>query len=335
MTRILAVGHALPEHRVMSADLEQQLGLEAGWIERRTGIRERRYASPGEATADLAARAALEAIRRTGPLPAPIGMLLLATSTPDHLLPPTAPLVAHRLHLAGCGAIDLANACTGFLSALALGHSFCRVQRCSVLIVAANVLSRRINPADPMTAALFGDGAGAMVLGPATDSTDDVLAFHLNSRGDLYDQIIILAGGSRTPLTPEAVGAGEHLMRMARGPELYREAVRAMVRSGLAVLERAGLSVADVDWWVPHQANARIMHDAGARLGIGPERTISIVETIGNNSAASIPIALAIASLDGRIRPGQRLLLTAVGAGMTEAGAVIRWMGCPFQAETC
>jgi 3-oxoacyl-[acyl-carrier-protein] synthase-3 len=327
MTRIAAVGHALPERVVTSAELEDRLGLESGWIERRTGIRERRYAAPDEATSDLAVRAAADALGRAGGLSAPVGLLLLATSTPDHPLPPTAPLVAHRLGLTRCGALDVTSACTGFLAALALGHSYCRVQGCSVLVVGANVLSRRVNPADPATAALFADGAGAMVLEPAGAAPDAVLSLHMDSDGAGYDQILIPAGGSRTPLSPEAVESGAHLMQMARGPDLYRAAVHAMVRSGLAALERAGLAAAEADWWVPHQASARIIRDAGERLGIGPERTISVVETVGNTSAASIPLALAMASRDGRVRPGQRLLLTAVGAGTSEAGAVVRWPG--------
>jgi 3-oxoacyl-[acyl-carrier-protein] synthase-3 len=326
MTGIAAVGHALPERRVSSAELEQRLGLEPGWVERRTGIRERRHAAPDEATSDLAVRAARDALDRAGALAAPIGMCLLATSTPDHLLPPTAPLVAHRLGLTDCGAIDLAGACTGFLTAFALGHSYCRVQGCSVLVVAANVLSRRTDPSDPATAALFADGAGAVVLGPAPDP-DAVLSLYAATRGDLYEQVLVPAGGSRSPLTPEAVRAGAHLMRMARGPEVYREAVRALAACGTAVLERAGLSPPDADWWVPHQANGRIITDAGRRLGIPPDRIVSVVGTVGNTSAASIPIALAVAARDGRLRPGQRVLLTAVGAGVTAAGAVIRWPG--------
>jgi 3-oxoacyl-[acyl-carrier-protein] synthase-3 len=324
MTRIVAVGHALPERCVTSTELEQRLGLEAGWIEGRTGIRERRYAAPDEATSDLAVRAAADALQRAGSLPAPIGMLLLATSTPDHLLPPTAPLVAHRLGLGGCGAIDLAGACTGFLTALALGHSYCQTQRCSVLVVGANVLSRRINPSDPSTAAVFADAAGALILAPEAGA-DAVVSVHLDARGEFYDQILVPAGGSRKPVTLAAVEAGEHWMRMVRGPELYREAVRGLVRCGTAALEKAGLTAADIDWWVPHQANARIIREAQERLGIGPERTISVVETVGNSSAATIPLALSLAVGAGRIGAGQRLLLTAVGAGMTEGGAVIRW----------
>jgi 3-oxoacyl-[acyl-carrier-protein] synthase-3 len=187
------------------------------------------------------------------------------------------------------------------------------------------VLSRRINPADPMTAAVFADGAGAVILSPAPDAPDVVLSLYLDTHGEQYEQIIIPAGGSRMPVTSEAVEAGQHWMRMARGPDVYREAVRGMVRAGELALERAGLTADGVDWWVPHQANTRLIRDAGERLGIGTERTVSVVETLGNSSAATIPIALALAVHDGRIRTGQRLLLTAVGAGMTAAGAVIRW----------
>ena len=326
MMRIAAVGHAVPDLRVTGAELEVRLGLEAGWIERRTGIRELRHASPAEATSDLATRAGADAIGRAGKWSAPIGLLLLATSTPDHPLPPTAPLVAHQLGLPNCGAFDLAGACSGFLGALALAHSYCTMQRCSVLVVAANVLSRRVNPVDPMTAALFADGAGAMILGPSDDA-DALLSIHLDSHGDHYEHILIPAGGSRTPITVGAVQRGEHFMRMERGPALFRIAVRAMARAGEAALLKANLSADAIDWWVPHQANARIIREAGERLGIPAERTISIVAEYGNSSAASIPLALSLAVRDGRIRPGKTLLLTSAGAGMIEAGAVLRWSG--------
>ena len=325
MTRIASVGHAVPDRRVTSAELEVQLGLEAGWIERRTGIRERRQAAPDEATSDLAVRAGAMAFRNAGSVGSPVGLLLLATSTPDHLLPPTAPLVAHRLGLSHCGAIDLANACGGFLAALALGHSYCVTQRCTVLIIAANVLSRRINPADPITAALFADGAGAMMLTPSGDSENDILALHLDSNGAHYGQIVIPTGGSREPTTVDSMGLGRHWMQMERGPDLFRLAVRSMVRAGEVALQSAGLTSAEVDWWIPHQANVRITREVGDRLGIGAERTISIVEEYGNSSAASIPLALSLAVADGRIRAGQRLLCTAAGAGLVEAGALIRW----------
>ena len=325
MPRIVSVGHAVPERRVTSAELERRLGLETGWIERRTGIRERRYAGPDEATSDLAVRAGLVALKNAGTLAKPIGLLLLATSTPDHLLPPTAPLVAHRLGLTGCGAIDLANACGGFLAALALGHSYCKVQQCSVLIIAANVLSKRLNPADPMTAGLFADAAGALLLTPCNGIDDGVLSLHLDTQGEHYDHIRIPAGGSREPISRHGLESGRHWIRMERGQELFRLAVRGMARAGEIAMEKAGLAIRDIAWWVPHQANARLIREAGARLGIESSRILSIIEEFGNSSSATIPLALSLAWEQGRIRTGQRLLLTAAGAGLVEAGAVIHW----------
>ncbi len=323
MSRIVSWGYSVPDRRVTSAELEARLGLEAGWIERRTGIRERRYAGPGEATSELAVRAGADALAKAGTLRAPIGLLLLATSTPDHLLPPTAPLVAHRLGLTGCGAIDLANACGGFIAALALGDAYCQAHRCSVLIVAANVLSKRINPDDPMTAALFADGAGAVLLSPGGD---DVLSIHLDSHGEHYDSLLIPAGGSREPFDCATFEKGGHWMKMEHGPELFRLAVRAMVRAADAALKMAGLESNEIDWWVPHQANARMTAEVGARLGIPPDRTVSIIEDFGNTSAASIPMAVAF-SAKLLLGSGKHILLTAAGAGMVEAAAVIRLCG--------
>jgi len=325
MTRIVSVGAYVPVRIVSNDELETRLGLTNGWIERRTGIVERRYAAEHEATSDLAVQAGFQALGAGGTLETPIRLLLLATSTPDHLLPPTAPLVAHKLGLVSCGAIDLANACGGFLAALALGHAYCQSQNCSVLVIAANVLSRRIDPNDPLTAALFSDAAGAVILSPTTDAQNDILSLHLDADGSQYQNLLIPAGGSRTPTSAETVAAGGHFMNMERGGEVYRSAVRGMVRAGESALASAGLTIADIDWWAPHQANARIIADVGGRLGIDLARTISIVRDYGNSSAATIPLALAIATADGRIRRGQRLLLTAAGAGMVEAAAVIRW----------
>lgn len=324
MSHIASVGHAVPARRVTSAELELQLGLEPGWIERRTGIRERRYASAEEATSDLAiaaGRRVLDSSRTPYP---PIGLLLLATSTPDHLLPPTAPLVAHRLGLKHCGAIDLANACGGFLAALALGDSHCRVRKTSVLIIAANVLSKRLNRSDPNTAAIFSDAAGAMLLAP-TDGPGDILAVHLDSRGEHHGSIGIPAGGSREPISAETFPDGRHWMQMERGPHLFRTAAAAMVRAGRATLASAMSTENDVDWWLPHQANLRLIRDVGGRLGFGPDRTLTSITEFGNSSAATIPLTFSLAMESGKIKPSQLILLTAAGAGLVEAGALIRW----------
>lgn len=321
---VWGVGAAVPGRRVPSAELERRLGLPPGWIAERTGIEERPLAAPDEATSDLAVRAGREALAAAGLDGGRIGLLLLATSTPDHPLPPTAPAVAHRLGLADAGAVDLAGACAGFLYALVLADAFCRVHGWPVLVIGANVLSRRVDPRDAPTAALFADGAGALVLGPEVGERG-LLGAWLGADGSRWDAIWIPAGGSRQPLTPEAVAAGAHCMRMDGGPALFRAAVRAMAAAGREALARAGLGVEDVDWWVPHQANRRITQEAGRLLGIPPERTVDVIARYGNSSSATIPLALAEWARAGRLRRGQVVLLTAVGAGLVSAGCVMRW----------
>ncbi|AEB12611.1 3-oxoacyl-ACP synthase III family protein [Marinithermus hydrothermalis] len=319
---ILGVGAALPRRRVASAATERALGLPPGWIVQRTGVLERPVAALDEATSDLAVRAAQAALVDAGLESEAVDLLLLATSTPDHPLPPTAPVVAHRLGLVNAGAVDLAGACAGFVYALALADAQVRAWGGYVLVVAANVLSRRVNPRDPNTAPLFADGAGAVILGPGGEGRG-LLASHLGADGSRWDTIYIPAGGSRVPLSPEALARGEHRMRMKSGPTLFRRAARGMAEAGRKALARAGLEAGAVDWWVPHQANRRLVHEAGRLLGIPPERTVDVIARMGNSSAATIPIALA--AVADRFRPGDVVLLTAVGAGVLVAGAVLRW----------
>jgi 3-oxoacyl-[acyl-carrier-protein] synthase III len=322
---VLGTGSALPDRRVHSEAVEAAAGLEKGWIERRTGVRERPVAAPDEATSDLASRAGARALEASGVGRASVRLLLLATSTPDEPLPPTAPRVAHALGLEGAGAVDLAGACAGFVYALALADAFCRIQGGSALVVGANVLSRRVDPrGDPATAFLFSDGAGAIVLGPR-DGDSGLLAVHLGADGSRADMLSIPAGGSRRPLTPEALSRGEHYMRIRDGQWLFREAVRSMVDAGRRVLTSAGLEPADVDFWVPHQANRRITREAGRLLDIPPERTVDVIDRYGNSSAATIPVALDHAARSGRLVRGEIVLLTAFGAGLVSAGAVVRW----------
>ncbi|SHL09141.1 3-oxoacyl-ACP synthase III family protein [Rhodothermus profundi] len=319
---VLGVGAALPARRETSAETERRLGLPAGWIVRRTGIRERPMVRPDEATSDLAVRAGAAALQQANLPPETIRLLLLATSTPDHLLPPTAPIVAHRLGLTRAGAIDLAGACSGFLYALTLADSYVRLQQTHVLVVGANVLSRRINPNDPRTSALFADGAGAVVLGPVHASRG-IVASWLGADGASWQDLYIPAGGSRLPLTPERVARGEHLMHLQNGPALFRKAAAGMAEAGRRVLAQAGLTLADVAWWIPHQANHRLIEEARRQLGIPASRTINVVERIGNSSAATIPLALALEA--HRFQRGDLLLLTAVGAGLLSAAILLQW----------
>ena len=326
------VGAALGSTTVSSAQIEERLGLSPGWIEQRTGIHQRPYASPDEATSDLAVTAATRALEDAGIDPGEVRLLLLATSTPDHPLPPTAPAVAERIGAFGAGAIDLAGACSGFCYALVLGDTYVRAWGGPVLIVAANVLSRRLDHDDPATAALFADGAGAAVLAPSTveaghDGVNErgIRGISLSADGSMADAIMVPAGGSREPMTADALAAGQHLMRMHRGPALFHAAARAMAEAGEAALKSAGTTVDEVDLWVPHQAGSRLMHEAGTLLQIPPERTMDVVATTGNSSAATIPIALAAAKEQGRLKRGDDVLLTAVGAGLVGAGVMLRW----------
>ncbi|MEX0991425.1 MAG: beta-ketoacyl-ACP synthase 3 [Actinomycetota bacterium] len=321
---ITGIGSALPDHRVASAEIEDRIGLAPGWIERRTGIVERPIAEEGEATSDLAVRAGERALADAGIDPGTISLLLLATSTPDHLLPPTAPSIAHRLGCFGAGAIDLAGACSGFLYALVLGESFGRTAPGPVLVIAANVLSRRTDPLDRATASVFADGAGAVVLDAATGDRG-LQGFFLGADGSLADAIRVPAGGSRRPITADAIERGEHLMRMERGPALFHAAARAMAEAGTEALKSAGWTTQTVDRWVPHQAGRRLVAESGRLLGIDEARTVDLVARHGNSSAATIPIALAAARNAGTINRGDAVLLTSVGAGLVSAGVALRW----------
>lgn len=323
--KIISVGSAIPETVETNESVETRLGLEPGWIERRTGILGRPTAAPDEATSDLAIRAAAQALERAGIDRSRIGLLLLATSTPDHLLPPTAPLVAHKLGLTNAGAVDVTGACAGFLYSTILANSYGDAVNKPILVIAANILTRRVNDNDPATVALFSDGAGAVVLvPPPLSAPSNFLGSYLGSDGSSYDTIGIPAGGTRQPLTKESLDAGLHRMTMRRGSSLFKQAVHAMVHAGEEALKASGLGAADIDWWVPHQANSRIIHDAGKLLGIPPERTINVVAQCGNSSAATIPIALAHGIESGKIMPGNIVLFTAAGAGMVSAGLVVR-----------
>lgn len=316
-----ALGHYAPDRRVTNAEIEARLGVEAGWTEQRTGIRERRFAAPGEALSDLAVKAGDMALLKGSINPAEIGLLALATSTPDHLLPPTAPLVAHRLGLSRAGAIDMAGACGGFLYALTFADSFVRQQRSPALVIAANILSRRLNLDDPVSAVLFGDGAGAALLVPSERETSGVRGVHLTSDGAAYDLIQIPAGGSRTPfadgLSPDAT-----LMHIRDGRAVFSRAVKIMTASAEAALSRAGLAVDEIDYFIPHQANARIIGAAQRQLGIPDAKLLSSIALYANSSAATIPLTLSLAAEQRPFKTGERLLMSAAGAGLT-GGAII------------
>ena len=320
---LVALGHYAPERRVTNQEIEARLGVEAGWAEKRTGIRERRFASPDEAVSDLAAKAGEMALARAGAAfdRTTLGLVVLATSTPDHVLPPSAPLVAHKLGAAGAGAIDMAGACGGFLYALTFADGFVRQTQAPALVIAANILSRRLNLDDPVSAVLFGDGAGAALLVPSERTTAGVRGVHLASDGSAYDLIQVPAGGSRRPFA-DGLPADATLMHVRDGRAVFSRAVRMMTEAASTALARAGLGLDDIDYLVPHQANTRIMGAVQRQLGVADAKVLSTVALYANSSAATIPLTLSVASEARAFRPGERLLLCAAGAGLT-GGAVV------------
>ncbi|MDE3812129.1 beta-ketoacyl-ACP synthase III [Sinorhizobium meliloti] len=319
--RLAGFGHYVPERRIENAEIETKLGLAPGWIERRTGIRARRWVEEGDTLTGLAAKAGEAALQESGISRGNIALTLLATSTPDHLLPPTAPLLAHRLELANSGAIDLAGACSGFLYALTLADGFVRAQGRPVLVVAANILSRRINPAERASAVLFADAAGAVVVAPCDDPDKGLVGVDLASDGSGYDLITIPAGGSSRPFA-WGMAAEDVLMTIRDGRDVFVRAVEMMTACATHALADAGLGPAAVSRFVPHQANVRIFDAVCDKLGIEPSKTVRSIEDHGNSSAATIPLSLSLAHKERPFAPGEKLLLTAAGAGLT-GGAVI------------
>lgn len=317
---IAGTGYYVPEKRLTNADLEASLELPEGWIEKRTGVRERRFAADDQAVSDLAFLAADMALTNAGIDGADVGLVLLATSTPDHLLPPTAPLLAHKIGSNGA-AMDLAAACTGFVYALSLADSFVRIHGVNAVVVGANVLSRRINLKDRASSILFGDAAGAVVLTPGNDGNSGLLGASLSSQGQHYDLIKIPAGGSRQPFGPDTASE-DRFIQLSDGGAAFSAAINSMTETSRAVLQKTGLTPDDINWWIPHQANRRIIEAAGKKIGIRPERCVFTIDQFGNSSAGTIPLTLARHWESGQIKRGDRILMTGVGAGFTE-GSII------------
>jgi 3-oxoacyl-[acyl-carrier-protein] synthase-3 len=319
---IIGWGTEVPDARVTNSDLEARVDTNDAWIVERTGIRERRVAGPDETTATLGTAAAAQAIKRAGLSPTDIDLLIVATATPEQPLPHTGAFIGEALGLR-CGSFDLSAACAGFVYELVVGSAMANVGYDHVLILGAETLSRIIDPEDRATLVLFGDGAGAAVLG-RTPEAPGLISWDLGCDGSAASLLEIPAGGSRLPASPQTVADRAHYLKMA-GQEVFRRAVRAVVESATATLERAGVSASDVAWFVPHQANARIIDAAVSRLGFDSSRTLVNIDRYGNTSSASIPLALFEAVDDGRVRDGDLVLVSGFGAGMTWASALLRW----------
>jgi 3-oxoacyl-[acyl-carrier-protein] synthase III len=317
-------GTAVPETLLTNAELEQRVDTTDAWIVERTGIRERHVAASTDTTASMAVEAGTAAIKHAGIPPDAIDLLIVATATPEQPIPHTGAFVGEGLGLR-CGSFDLGAGCAGFVYMLVVGSSLLTTGGLDhVLIVGAETLTRLIDPEDRATCILFGDGAAAIVLSRSPDDGPGVLAWDLGCDGSAAGLLEIRAGGSRMPATPETIAAGEQYLRM-QGQEVFRRAVRAVVESARTTLDRAGVASSDVAWFVPHQANIRIIESAASRLGIPGERTIVNIDRYGNTSAASIPLAMAEAADDGRLRDGDLVLMSGFGAGMTWASALLQW----------
>ncbi len=306
---IIGLGTALPRRRVANDELTGALGLADGWIERRTGISERRYAGPGERVSDLAVQAGRAALQDAGIAAAEIDMVLVATLAGDQITPGPSPIVAHELGAVHAAAVDIGAACTGTIAALALGTGWIESGRAeNVLVVGAEILSRFIDMQDRRTAHLFGDGAGAIVLSAS-------------------------AAGRIGPILLESDGSAAEMIRATRergllemeGHETFLRAVHQLHVCTVRAIRAAALSIADIDLFVFHQANSRILGAVADRLGVSRGRVFDAISHTGNTSAASVPLALAQARESGVLQPGMRIVLGAVGAGLTWGSTVVEW----------
>ncbi|HUJ03906.1 MAG TPA: beta-ketoacyl-ACP synthase III [Rhizomicrobium sp.] len=318
---VIGCGSYLPDTIVTNHDLAKKVDTSDAWIVERTGIRERRFARAGEFTSDLALKAAEAALADAKIGASEIDLIVVATTTPDETFPAVATRVQARLGMTNGAAFDVQAVCTGFVYGLAVADNFIKAgQARTVLLVGAETMSRLMDWSDRGTCVLFGDGAGAIVLrahegrGDATDR--GVLNTKLYSDGRLHDLLYVDGGPSTTRTTGH--------LRM-QGREVFRHAVSNIASAVEASAAEAGLSVSEIDWFVPHQANQRILDGTAKRLGIAPSRLVSTVAFHGNTSAASVPLALDAAVRDGRIRRGQTVLLEAMGGGFTWGAALLRW----------
>jgi 3-oxoacyl-[acyl-carrier-protein] synthase-3 len=317
-------GAAVPAGRLTNADLEARVDTSDQWIIDRTGIRERRVAAEGETTATLAIEAGANAIKSAGITPDAIDLLVIATTTPEQPIPHTGAFVSDGLGLR-CGSFDINVGCAGFIYELVTGAALLQAGNLDhVLVIGCETLSRIVDPRDRGTCIIFGDGAAGVVLAPTTDDGPGILGWDLGCDGSATGLVGLPAGGSRLPASQDTIDEGLHYLKM-QGQEVFRRAVRTVVESVNVTLARSGITADDVDWFIPHQANLRIIEAASSRLGIPAERTVVNIERYGNTSAASIPLALSEAADDGRIRDGDLILMSGFGAGMAWGSAVVRW----------
>lgn len=321
---ILGTGSYVPEKILTNFDLEKIVDTSDEWIVTRTGIRERRIASETQASSDLAYEAALKALEKAKISAKELDLIIVATVTPDHAFPSTASILQDRLGAEKAAAFDLSAACSGFLYGLATGSQFIQTGLYKyVLVIGVETLSKITDWTDRNTCVLFGDGAGAAILGPVPDEYG-FLSFELGSDGSGGDLLKQEAGGSRFPAAEETIKGRKHFIYMA-GKEVFKFAVKIMEQASIRIIEKAGLTKEDVHYLVPHQANLRIIDYARQRLGLAEDKVFINLDRYGNMSAASIPIALDEAAKEKRFKHGDNVLLIGFGGGLTWGGSLMKW----------
>ncbi len=329
MTRyahITGWGMAIPQKVVTNYDLEKMVETSHDWILSRTGISERRIANEGESSASLAVQAALKALEVANVHPLEVDLIIVATSSPEHIFPATACIVQDQIGAKRAGAFDLSAACTGFIYALDIASSAIRSSSVNTaLVIGAETLSRFVNWQDRNTCILFGDGAGAFVLQASSD-VGGILSGVMRSDGSGADLLTLPAGGSKLPASAVTVQNGQHYIQM-NGREVFRFATRVMTQSTLEVIQKANLSIEDIHYIIPHQANQRIIETAAKNLNLPMDRIISNLERYGNTSTASIPIATCEAIQEGKLKAGDRVVFVGFGAGLTWGAVLAQWTG--------
>ena len=330
---IVGWGMYIPEKVLTNDDLAKKVETSDTWIRSRTGIRERRVAAEKETTASMAIYAAREALDRARIRPSDVDLVIVATLTPEHVMPATACLVQDALGAKNAGAFDLSAACTGFIYALSMASSMIQSGAIKVaVVIGAETMSRVIDWEDRSTCVLFGDGAGAVVL-QASEEPGGVLSTVLGSDGAGGNHLTIPAGGSKMPASPQTVAERQHFLKM-NGPEVFRFATRVMGRTAKEACDKAFVSMEDVDLFIPHQANTRIIKSASKYLKLNPSKVYENLHKYGNTSSASIPLALCEAIQEGRVKEKDHLVFVGFGGGLTWGATVIRWgIPVPYQSR--
>lgn len=327
--RITGWGSYVPERVLSNADLERMVDTSDEWIRTRTGIRERRVAAPHETTATLGAIAAKRAIATAGLAPDDIDLIVVATLTPDYPMPSTAALVKEAIGNTTAAAFDIAAACSGFVFAYAIADPYVRSGMARhVLVIGAELLTRFLDFKDRGTCILFGDGAGAVVLSASDQDGGGMAGLELTTDPDGAYMIWLPSGGSRSPASGETTRRGEHFIRM-EGRETYRYATRTLAASALSAIEKAGWTPEEVDLFIPHQANVRIIEAVAKGLRLPMDKMVVNIDKYGNTSAASVGIALDEAVREGRVKPGDKLVFVAFGAGFTSGAIALSWTADP------